>query len=292
MTTAIHTSALPMQFINMMIKDGKILNGDNKYFQYKWNKIAKVFEERWSFLPHYQKTTFGLLYRCLQHKSRHRPEISRFLVQSPLQLEATILASCHRPYYSQKFISDEDREEWYREKVTIIDNFATQLIWGIKIEFPEKTTGRGYDENKFKYTYIHLDDDKGRHDCAFIEENSCEDSFDGDYYTPLFHRAYVSLNGSIFPFFKQPEDHFKEYPYHKDTGYATPVINYCTISYLQKERGMKVFADGHRNRAFKYFDEEIQDWKYECFEQNERKELTYFEDSDDDDYGYGDEGDD
>jgi hypothetical protein len=177
-------------------------------------------------------------------------------------------------------------KDWsYKETTEEVETFTKTLSWGLRYEFPSKTTIKddNFDEETFVYTYIHFEDGKGGYNCAFIEENSCEDSLLGDYWTPLFHRAYVSVNGATFPFFKEPERQEKFYPWNKETKqYEKPELKYYSINYLNRQRGMRVKTDGDRDYSFKYFDEAKQEWNYESFTPHERKMLVpYYESSDD-----------
>lgn len=258
--------ALSMNVVNKLIKKACASNKEKKYFQLKWNKFSSTYETRWFFQKSYQKT-FVALNACIKYKINNPPEIRMFLVEPCIQSDAT--------------------KKWFHKETTAeFDAFSEKLSWGLRYEFPEKTKiYEQYDEETYKYTYIYFEDGRSGYNCAFIEENSCQDSLLGDYYTPMFHRAYVSVNGNIFPFFKEPQWERKSYPWNEETqDYEKPSIEYYCIYYLNKQRGMRVKPDGYRDYSFKYFDEEKQEWLYESFTQHERRILVPYCESSDDDY--------
>ena len=101
----------------------------------------------------------------------------------------------------------------------------------------------------------------------------------------MFHRAYVSVNGDIFPFFKEPQRECKSYPWNEETeDNNKPDLKYYSINYLNRQRGMRIKTDGYREYSFKYFDEDKGEWKYESFTKHERRMLVPFYESPDDEY--------
>uniref|UniRef100_A0A6C0HDT2 Uncharacterized protein n=1 Tax=viral metagenome TaxID=1070528 RepID=A0A6C0HDT2_9ZZZZ len=254
---------IPMTIVNRIIRDAAVLNRDKKYFQLRFNKLTQTWETRWFFRTSYQKTKkFASIIRCLKYKKCNPPEVSYFLVEPCIEPQVT-------------------KDSFYQETVEEVDAFSKKLRWGLKYEFPEKTkTYKHRDEETFKYTYIHFEDGQGRYNSAFIEENSCEDSLLGDYCSPMFHRAYVSIHNTIFPFFKEPSFQEKFYPWNKETNsQEKPTIQYCSIPYLNKQRGMRVKTDGYSEYSFKYFDEDKEQWSYESFTPYERRQLVLFYES-------------
>lgn len=263
--------ALPMNIINKLVREAAISNKEKKYFQFLLNRFSQTYETRWFFRKFYQRSKkFLALNNCLLYKINNPPQICKFLVEPCIEKPHT------KPWS-------------IRETVEEVDAFAKKLSWGLRYEFPSKTTtdDDNFDEQTFVYTYIHFEDGQGGYNCAFIEENSCEDSLLGDYYTPMFHRAYVSVNGTIFPFFKEPRLQYKCYPWNEETKhYENPELKYYSIDYLNKqlELGMRVKTDGHLNYSFKYFDKDKQKWTYDSFTPYERRILTPFYESSDDEY--------
>ena len=265
--------ALPMNVVNELVLQASLLNRDKKYFQFKFNRFSQTYETRWFFRNWYQRSKkFLALTKCLRHKINNPPEGCLFLVEPCIEITTTTELS----------------KDWsHKETTEEVDTFAKTLSWGLTYEFPEKC--RTYDdyhqEETYKYTYIHFEDGQGGYNCAFIEENSCEDSLLGDYYTPMFHHAYVSVSGYIFPLFKEPQREYKSYPWNEETkNDEKPDLKYYFISYLNKQRGMRVKTDGHRDYSFKYFDEDKQQWKYESFTPHERRLLTPCYESSNDGY--------
>jgi hypothetical protein len=263
--------ALPMNIINELILQAAVLNKDEKFFQLRFNRFSQTWEMRWFFRKSYQRNKkFLPLTKCLRHKLNNPPEVSFYSVKAVMS----------QPETFKTYTTDSTEE---------IDAFIKTLSWGLRYEFPSKTrtNNDNFDEETFVYTYIHFEDGQGGYNCAFIEENSCEDSLLGDYWTPLFHRAYVSINGDIFPFFKEPQTERKYYPWNEETKhYEKPELQYYSIDYLNRQRGMRVKTDGYRDYSFKYFDQEKQEWNYESFTPYERRMLVpYYESSDEDD-GY------
>ena len=261
--------ALPMNIINDIVLHAAVLNKDKKIFQFRFNRFSQTYETRWFFRKWYQQSKkFLRLTKCLRYKIRNPPEVRFFLVEPCI--EPTI------------------PEDWsHKEKTEEVDAFSKKLSWGLRYEFPEQI--RTYDDygedETYKYTYIHFEDGQGGYNCAFIEENSCEDSLLGDYYTPMFHRAYVSVNGDIFPFFKEPQRECKSYPWNEETeDNNKPDLKYYSINYLNRQRGMRIKTDGYREYSFKYFDEDKGEWKYESFTKHERRMLVPFYESPDDEY--------
>ena len=251
MDSVIVKPVIPIAFINMMVKDACVLNRDKKVFQFKWNKFTQTYEVRWIFRPSYQKRAFTQLIRCLSYKRQecHQPSICSFLVY-PVRLDVQPPSYHRRPYC----ITPEERKKWVEETTTKLYEFATQLCWGIKYEFDEYETyisdgDQEYSHNKFKYTYYYFENGMGGYNCAFIEDNACEDDED---YVPLFNRAYVSIDDAIFPFFKEPISQFAEYPYQID---QKPAVTYLEIPFLNKERGMKVYQDRLYGKYISYPDE-------------------------------------
>jgi len=253
---------LPINIINELIKKASIMNQDKKYFQLKWNKFSNTYETRWFFSNSYKKQFGDLKYR-LEYKLRNPPEFCGFLVEP-----------C---------IENAYKKDWTLEEPNLeeLDTFVKKLRWGMKFEFPV-TSIYHYNET-YSYIYYHFENGKGGYDCAFIEENSCENPFHDD--TPFFHRAYVSLNGVIYPFFKEPLASKIYYPWNTETTQlydASSCFYYYSIPYLNKERGMIVKLDGHLNYSFNYFNEEENDWNYEQFTPYERNILiSDYEKSDD-----------
>jgi hypothetical protein len=259
--------ALPMNIINELVLQAAILNKDKKIFQFRFNRFSQTYETRWFFRKWYQQSKrFLALTRCLRYKINNPPEVRLFLVEPCIEPPAITNWS-------------------HRETTEEVDTFATTLSWGVRYEFPEqiKTYDDCGEDETYKYTYIHFEDGQGGYNCAFIEENSCEDSLLGDYFVPMFHRAYVSVNGSIFPFFKEPQRDRKSYPWNEETkDDEKPELEYYSIIYLKKQFGMRVKTDGHRDYSFKYYNEEKQKWVYESFAPFERRALVpYYENSSD-----------
>jgi hypothetical protein len=262
--------ALPMNIVNELVLQAAVLNKDKKFFQLRFNRFSQTYETRWFFRKWYQRSKkFLALNRCLRNKINNPPEVCLFMAKP-----------CIEPTIPKDWSHKETAQE--------VDAFAETLSWGLRYEFPSKTTANddNFDEETFVYTYIHFEDGQGGYNCAFIEENSCEDSLLGDYWTPLFHRAYVSVNGAIFPFFKEPQREHKEYPWNEETKeHEKPELKYYSINYLNKQRGMRVKTDGDRDYSFKYLDENKQEWIYESFTPFERRMLiSCYESSDYDDY--------
>jgi hypothetical protein len=250
--------ALPMNIINDIVLQAAVLNKDKKFFQFRFNGFSQTYETRWFFRKWYQQSRkFLVLTRCLRYKINNPPEVRLFLVEP-----------CIEPTATRDWSLEETSEE--------VDAFSKKLSWGLTYEFPEQyRTYDDYGEDEtYKYTYIHFEDSRGGYNCAFIEENSCEDSLLGDYYTPMFHRAYVSVNGAIFPFFKEPQRDCKGYPWNEETKDSEkPELEYYSIPYLNRQRGMCIKKDGYRDYSFKYFDEDKGEWKYESFTPHERRSL-------------------
>jgi len=261
--------ALPMNIINDIVLQAAVLNKDKKFFQFRFNRFSQTYEMRWFFRKWYQQSKkFLRLTKCLRYKINNPPEVCRFLVEP-----------CIEPTTTTDWSHEETTEE--------VDAFAKKLSWGLKYEFPEqiKTYDDYGEDETYKYTYIHFEDGQSGYNCAFIEENSCEDSLLGDYYTPMFHRAYVSVNGYIFPFFKEPQRECKSYPWNEETkDDEKPELKYYFISYLNKQRGMRIKKDGYRDYCFRYFDEEKREWVHESFTPYERRMLVPFYESSDDDF--------
>jgi hypothetical protein len=263
--------ALPMNIVNELVLQASVLNKDKKYFQFRFNRFSQVYETRWFFRKWYQRSKkFLALTKCLRYKINNPPEISFYSVNAVI----------------------ETFKKWNTDSAEEIDAFTKTLSWGLRYEFPSKTTSNddNFDEETFVYTYIHFEDGQGGYNCAFIEENSCEDSLLGDYWTPMFHRAYVSVNDAIFPLFKEPQRERKSYPWNEETkNDDKPELKYYSINYLNKQLGMRVKTDGHRDYSFKYFDEEQNNWRYESFTPFERRMLvSCYESSDEDEEYYSD----
>ena len=273
---------LPMNVVNRLVKKACASNKDNKYFQFKWNKFSGVYEMRWFFRKCYQRS-FVALNACIKYKSNNPPEIIHLLTEKACEKCIDPLVRIHKEY----------------------DNFIKKLRWTIKYEFPEKKIyyehnyqcedededkdkDKDKDEDKDedknedknedkeydikKYTYFHFENENGGYDCAFIEENSCEDSFLGDYWEPMFHRAYVSINNAYFPFFKEPDIKRETRLWNEEK----PCVDYYSITYLNKERGMQAKLISNFTWSFVYFNAEKNEWIKELFQPFERRQLVSF----------------
>jgi len=101
--------------------------------------------------------------------------------------------------------------------------------------------------------YSYFENGAGGYDHAFIEYSSVEDTFNDEYYEAFFYRAYVSLNGQTYPFFKYPMCH----GISKSRDYKIrDEVEFKVITYLNHDLGM--FAHiADRGNAIYYKDEPL-----------------------------------
>lgn len=214
------TTTFPMSLINQMLKADGINNWETSYSQFKWNKFEKKYVTRKFFTEEYLETRFKTVIAYLQHRSWCPPVVTKFF------LEAV-------------------NEECNAEILPSLKEFEEKLMWGVTIQFPKKTFRHNYfvGDMNYRFTYYYFENGEGGYNCAFIEDNSCEDSLNDEFIEPQFHRAYVSLNGAFFPFFKEP---MGNYITLNNDGF------YVSIKHLNKDFGMVTkIAD---NFGFYYYD--------------------------------------
>jgi hypothetical protein len=239
---------------------------EKKYCQHKWNKFTQTFEQRWFFRTGYQNAFKNLNYYL---RFREQPVVGYFDVRPAIQQEPSL-------------------QSWNsRATVEEVDAFAAGLRWGIKYTWPEMHRGDDYDEEKFKYTYFYFENGRGGYDCVFSEDNSCEDSYEG--YTPLFYRAYASLDGVIYPMFHEPEMARKEYPWNSELKcYEKAQVEYFPIVHLQRgfgEEGMTASTTGSHCHHYQYTDKKGE-IVYEVLKRFERAALVEFYESTEENYDY------
>jgi hypothetical protein len=253
--------------INKLLRKEAQAKKQKKYCQYKWNKFTQTFEQRWFFRTWYQNAFKKLNYYL---RFRQRPVVGYFDVRPVLQPEPSL-------------------QSWdSRESVEEVDAFVFGLRWGVKYEWPEmsRTDDEGYDEEKFKYTYFYFENGRGGYDCAFSEDNSCEYTYDN--YTPLFHRAYASLDSVIYPMFHEPGMARKQYPWNSELKRnEKECVEYFPILHLQRgfgEEGMTATTTGNHCHHYQYTNNAGKR-VYEVLQYFERKALVDFYESTEEDYG-------
>jgi len=124
------------------------------------------------------------------------------------------------------------------EEIQKKNEFVTTLRWGVAYSFPQKN--RGVMDENYYYEYHYFEDGNGGYENVFIEYNSKVDTFNDEFYTPFFYRAYVSNNGENFPFFQEVECKCVTYPYNKITrNYVLPHVEYYYIIHSNKADGQR-----------------------------------------------------
>ena len=252
------TTTFPMSLINQMLKADGINNWETSYSQFKWNKFENKYVARKFFTEEYLETKFNTVIAYLQERSRCPPQVTKFFLEA----------------VNEEILPHQDKRN-------SVEELEEKLLWGVTIQFPKKTFRHNclVGDMNYRFTYSYFDNEKGGYNCAFIEDNSCEDSLNDEFIEPQFHRAYVSLNGAFFPFFKEPTTHYISL---NKTGH------YVSIKHLNKDLGMVskivdkyncIYYDfnvskkceeyyQYQNRWFTYIKE-----RYYMFTKNELKQL-------------------
>lgn len=211
--------------INKMMKDDAIKNNEIKYKQFRWSKFEQKYVMRNTFTTDYIKQ-FSLVISHFRYRSWNLPEVTNFFAEA-----------ANEEYSSE--IETRWGSKTQEEYEIRLENFKQKLRWGVTIKLPKKnfTHGNGFmaDINYF-FVYSYFENGKGGYDFSFIEYSSCEDTFNGEFYDPFFHRAYVSLDEVIYPFFKYPEGNFI-YLSKSTNPICLNSIEYRVIKYLKKELG-------------------------------------------------------
>jgi hypothetical protein len=265
-------TTFPMSLINEMLKADGINNWETSYYQFRWNTFENKYVTRKFFTEEYLETKFKMVIAYLHARSWSPPQVTQFFLE-PVN------------------------EECSTEILYSVEEFEEKLLWGVTIQFPKKTFRNNYliGEMNYRFVYSYFENGKGGYNCAFIEDNSCEDTLNDEFNEPLFHRAYVSLNGALFPFFKEPTTHYET---------LNNMGHYVSIKYLNKDLGMVTkIADNfgfyyydftvskkcdeyyqYQNRWFTYIKE-----RYYMFTKNELKQLHRNYQENDDEYEYDSE---
>jgi len=263
------TTTFPISLINQMLKADGINNWETSYSQFKWNKFENKHVTRKFFTEEYLETKFNTVIAYLRQRSRCPPVVTQFFLESV-------------------------NEECNTEILPSFKEFEEKLLWGVTIQFPKKTFRHNclVGDMNYRFTYSYFENGKGGYNCAFIEDNSCEDSLNDEFIEPMFHRAYVSLNGAFFPFFKEPTTHYiintgfyvSIKHLNKDLGMVTKIVDKYNCSYYDFTVSKKcVEYYQFQNRWFTYITE-----KYYMFTKNEREQLhpDYKENENENEYKY------
>jgi len=251
-------NAFTISQVNKMLKDA-INRGEKQYTQLKWNKFEKKFVTRsfftTSYLEKFKAVSNYLGHKCWGHDT---VTVTNFFVEAANEQYSTKMLSCGKKY------TDEEYEQFVKQK----------LRWGVTIRFPKKNFHypRYLVDINYYFVYSYFENDEGEYDHAFMEYSSVEDTFNGEYYEPFFHRGYVSLKGQTFPFFKEPicECVSKSRDY-RDT------IDFNVINYLNKNLGM--FATVSHGYVCYYKEEPLSNKSEEYYKEDyytQLKKEDYF----------------
>jgi hypothetical protein len=205
--------------LNKMLKDA-INRCQKQYTQLKWNKFEKKFVTRNFFTADYLKN-FRDLIDYLRHKSlSDAVTVTNFFVEADNDQYITKRLTWGGNY------SVEEYDEFVKQK----------LRSGVTIRFPNKnfTYLTNFVDINYYFVYSYFENGEGGYDHSFIEYSSDEDTFNDEYYNPFFHRAYVSLNGQTFPFFKEPIWQCLS----KSRDKIRADVEFKIITYLNKDLGM------------------------------------------------------
>ena len=211
--------------INAMLRVEATKNGEIKYKQFRWNKFEQKYVTRNTFTLDYLKQ-FAVIISHFSYRSWNLPEVTNFFAEAANE------------EYSSEIETrwDSKTREDYEFS---LEKFKKKLRWGVTLKFPNKnfTYGNGFMADiNYYFVYSYFENGEGGYDFSFIEYSSCEDTFYGEFYETFFHRAYVSLDEVIYPFFKWPEGNY--IVLSKSTNILQPSgIEYSVIKYLKKELG-------------------------------------------------------
>jgi hypothetical protein len=242
-------NAFTISQVNEILRNA-INSSDNQYTQLKWNKFEKKFVTRSFFTTSYLEK-FELISDYLQKQLRFpgTRTIGKFFIE-PVNEQYTTT----RIKWGGKY-TDEEYDEFVKQK----------LHWGvITIRFPKKNftyPNHLVDINYF-FDYSYFENGEGGYDHAFIEHSSDEDTFEA-FYNPYFHRAYVSLKGQVYPFFKHP---ICECVSKSRDLFMNDKVSFNVIKYLNKDLGMFALAD--RLKASYYKEEPLSNKSAEYYEDN------------------------
>ena len=252
-------NAFTISQVNEILRND-INSGDTQYTQLKWNKFEKKFVTRKFFTAYYLKN-FKAVSDYITHRlwlwCHNSVPVTKFFIEPVNEDYTTTLLKC-----SDKFSNNE----YYA--------FLEKLRWGVTIYFPKKNFHypRYLVDINYYFVYSYFENDEGEYDHAFMEYSSVEDTFNGEYYEPFFHRGYVSLKGQTFPFFKEPicECVSKSRDY-RDT------IDFNVINYLNKNLGM--FATVSHGYVCYYKEEPLSNKSEEYYKEDyytQLKKEDYF----------------
>lgn len=295
----VEVNAFTISQVNKMLKDG-INSGEKQYTQLKWNKFEKKFVTRNFFTADYLKK-FKAVSNYLEEKccGYDTVTVTNFFVEAANEQYTTEILRWGMNY------SVEEYEQFVKQK----------LRWGVTIRFPKKDFNSCHhlQDINYYFVYSYFENGEGGYDHAFIEYSSVEDTFYGEFYEAFFHRAYVSLNGQTYPFFKYPTCHSvsKLYGFDLRTSYSIchgvsksrdynirDEVEFSVITYLNHDLGMFAhIADrGHAtyykeeplsNKSVEYYDADYHLKKeYYTFTLAEARQLNprWKEDEEDGDY--------
>ena len=211
--------------INAMLRVDAINNGETNYKQFRWSRFEQKYVLRNVFTQYYLKQ-FETIISHFRYRSWNIPEVTNFFAETANE------------EYSSEIETrwDSKTNEEYEIR---LEKFKKKLRWGVTIKFPKKnfTYGNGFMADiNYYFVYSYFENGEGGYDFSFIEYSSCEDTFNCEFYEPFFHRAYVSLNGTTYPFFKYPEGNFI-YLSKSTNPICLNSIEYRVIKYLKKELG-------------------------------------------------------
>ena len=212
---------------NKLVKETASTCGETKYQQLKWSSYLNSYVIRWSFTPQYLKT-FDTVSCCIAYKRQHPPRLIYYLVQSVNE----------KSEYDREKYSNNHKNKTEENVIQTANDFVTTLRWGVAYTFPQKD--RDVMDENYYYEYHYFEDGNGGYENVFIEYNSCVDTFNDEFYTPFFYRAYVSRGGKNFPFFHELECSCVSYPYDKiKRNYVLPHVEYFNVIHANNAHGMR-----------------------------------------------------